>query len=195
MKKIFFTIIIIALTVGVSMAQNVRFGAKAGVNSTNFYGDDVDDYGSVRGFVIGGFVRFALSDKFDLQPELLYSQQGAEISMISDGINVDMEYKLDYINIPIVLKRNFNSGLNVHAGPQLGILTSAKVDWKAQGSSGDEDIKDELEDIDFSLCLGVGYEFTSGLGFDLRFNIGLTDIDDDMDGKHTVGQLTVSYAF
>lgn len=55
--------------------QEVTFGAKAGVNFANVTGD-VENADSKIGFHVGRIVEIAISEKFSIQPELLYSAKG-----------------------------------------------------------------------------------------------------------------------
>jgi len=63
----------------------------------------------------------------------------------------------------------------LEAGPQEGFLMSAKA--KVGGES--EDLKDVTKGIDFGLDFRVGYKMDSGLNFGCRYNLGLSDINDD----------------
>lgn len=92
-------------------------------------------------------------------------------------------------------------GLSLQAGPQIGFLLSAKgkTEASAMGLSieEEEDVKDEFKGLDFGLNFGAGYELENGLGFDVRYNLGLSNISDydDANGGNGVFQITVGYAF
>lgn len=65
---------------------------------------------------------------------------------------------------------------SVEAGPQLGILLSAKVDG--------EDIKDFTRSVDLGFNIGAGYNFTDNLSINLRYTIGLSPLfDEDIDSE------------
>jgi hypothetical protein len=61
---------------------------------------------------------------------------------------------------------------NLHAGPQFGMLLSAKQE--CDGNS--EDIKDGLKGLDFGLGIGAGVDLPMGLGFSARYVAGLSNI-------------------
>ncbi len=68
----------------------------------------------------------------------------------------------------------FDNGLRIQAGPQVGLLLSGK----SKINSNTVDIKDDLNPIDFAVSFGAGYIHpASGIGIDLRYNLGLTDIN------------------
>ena len=184
MKKLFtITMALVAFTIS---AQNVTFGAKAGLNFASMVGDDAEGLDGRTSFHLGATAEIEISESFSIQPELLYSGQG----FTADG---DVTGKVDYINLPVMAKFYVADGFSIEAGPQIGFLASAK--YEVDGDS--TDIKDALKSTDFALNLGAGYKLDSGLNFGLRYSIGLTDVPDgDSDGfKHSVVQLSVGYNF
>ena len=76
MKKIVLSIAAM-LVFGFANAQDVRFGVKGGLNIATLTGD-VQDASTKVGFHVGGFAEIKVSDKFAVQPELLFSTQGAK---------------------------------------------------------------------------------------------------------------------
>ncbi len=192
MKKSFLIIAIIVFGLTNLNAQEVKFGAKAGLNLASVSGDETDGLDSRTAFHIGAVAEISVSDKFSVQPELLYSAQGAKDSF--EGIDVDL--KIDYINLPIMAKFYVADGFSLEAGPQVGFLLSAK----AEGGGESIDFKDETKGIDFGANLGVGYKLESGLNFGARYNLGLSNINDgegsdDFKNQNSVIQLSVGYFF
>ena len=116
MKKLFLVAAIAVFGFTSANAQEVNFGAKAGVNMATITGDDVDDTKSKTSFHIGAVAEIAISDKFSVQPELLYSAQGTKAD---EG---DEELKIDYINLPIIAKYYVAEGFSIEAGHQVGFL-------------------------------------------------------------------------
>ena len=106
----------------------------------------------------GALVNIPVSSQFSVQPEVVYSSEGAKAT--------GGKISLNYVNIPVLFQYN-NSGFYGELGPQLGILTSAK----AKPDDGDDtDIKDVLKSTNFSLAIGAGYKLTNRLGFGARYN-------------------------
>ncbi|MBK8951725.1 MAG: PorT family protein [Chitinophagaceae bacterium] len=186
MKKVLLSLVVIATTVFVSQAQ-VSFGAKAGLNLYNFSGSDADGFDSKVGFNVGGLVNIPVSDNFSVQPELIFSTEGAKAS---EG-SVTMNYNMNYLNIPIMLQYNTASGFYAEAGPQIGLLMSAKV----KVDSESEDIKDSFKSTNFSLGIGLGYRLANGLGFGARYNLGLGNIVDETDVDVKLGGFPVGVSF
>jgi len=206
MKKIILTVVV--FTFGFVNAQEVKFGAKAGLNFANLTGD-IEDASMKIGFNLGGFAEIKVSDKFSVQPELLYSTQGAKNETSEDGFTSESKLNLSYLNIPIMAKYYVSEKFSLEAGPQIGFLLSAKSKYEFTESdgeggsisvSGDEDVKDSFESIDFGLNLGTAYDFTENLFAGLRYNIGLSNVaktesGDDTKINNSVISLSLGYRF
>jgi len=169
MKKVFL-LLVMAGSFAVAQAQ-IKYGGKAGLNVGNFGGKDADDFKAKLGFYLGGFVEVPLAEQFSIQPELVFSAQGAKAD--------DVKYNLSYLTIPVMARYTTASGFYGETGPQLGLLLSAKA--KHDGNS--TDFKDNLKGTDFSWALGVGYLTQSNIGVNARFNFGLSKLDEDGNGK------------
>ena len=217
MKKLLLFVAVTALSVGATQSQELRFGAKAGVNFASIGGDDTDGIGGRTSFHVGGLAEIPLFDKFAIQPELLYSSEGAQDKDTETYMGVTVEYKstlkLDYINIPIMAKYYIIDGLAAEAGPQFGILVSAKAEDEISGGGDSEsetyDVKDQFKTLDVGFGLGASYRLDFGLFFSARYIIGLSDITEDIEydlgygmtvvddskQKNNVFQLSVGYTF
>lgn len=203
MKKILLLAGVALVSLTSLQAQEFRFGAKAGVNFANQSGDDTEFYKNKTGFHIGGFVEIPLTDKFSVQPELLYSAQGAKIDESEDGFSFEAKYKMDYINIPIMAKYYIIEGLSVEAGPQVGVLVSAKAEveesFMGESDSEEFDFKDESSTLDLGIGVGAAYRLTNGLFFSARYVLGLSNVNDfegsdDYKQQNRVIQLSVGFA-
>lgn len=197
MKKLLIIIAIVLFVFTNVHAQDVNFGVKAGVNFATITGDDVDSFSSRTAFHVGLVSEIVISETFSFQPELLYSAQGSDWSEDFDGESFEGSYNVDYLNVPLMAKFYVGEGFSLEAGPQVGLLLSAK----AEGDFADDDLKDYLKGIDFGVNFGVGYKLEGGLNFGARYNLGLSDANDDPDYlgdstyKNSVIQAYVGYFF
>ena len=197
MKKLLIFTIIALFGFVPANAQDINFGAKAGVNISSINGDEVESFDSRTGFHVGFVAEIVISETFSFQPELLYSAQGADYS--EDGFEAfEGTVKLDYLNVPLMAKFYVGEGFSLEAGPQIGLLLSATDDY----GDGEEDIKEYVKGTDFGVNLGVGYKMEGGLNFSARYNLGLSndlDVDDfEAEGaeyKNSVIQVSVGYFF
>ena len=187
MKKLILTTLLCLLAFNFYAQRMPSFGVRAGANIANITGDDVDDLSSRTGVYFGFLAEFGMTDLLAIQPELNFSMQGAEYSEEGE----EEKFKLNYLNIPVNLKVNVTDGLYFEAGPQLGFLMSANAEFDDGFESGEEDIKDEIKDIDFSGNVGLGYTLDNGLFFNARYNFGLSNINDFEGGEDLKNQNAV----
>lgn len=191
MKKIILAAIAV-MAFGFTNAQETRFGVKGGLNITSFSGGNYYDAKSLVGFQVGGFAEIKIIERLSIQPEVLFSTQGAkqEVGM------TDFDIKTNYINVPVLAKFYITKQFTVEAGPQIGFLVSAK-------SEGD-DVKDSFKSVDTGFNFGAGYNFTENVSVGLRYTVGLSNIADyDVDNaeqyydspKNSVLALTLAYKF
>jgi len=167
MKKL----VVLVLTAGTffTASAQVQIGLKAGANFATLSGSAADGAQTKVDFHGGAFAQIALFNSFSLQPELMYSGQGAK------GNQNETEFTLNqaYVNLPVLFKYQHSSGLFAETGPQLGLLVAANV--KANGTS--EDVKSSYKSTDISWAFGIGYKISMlHAGIDARYNLGLSNI-------------------
>lgn len=195
MKKSFLFIAAMVLTTTFVAAQeSVYFGVKGGLNLSNFSGDgwsDFDDGKARTAYHLGLLAEVPVSDRFSIQPEVLYSAQGYDIQRIDDG--QDVEFQLDYITVPVLAKVYILEGLSLEAGPQFGFLVQNEV---KSPSATFELNEDNFNNFDLSLGLGASYKFNKFFLYG-RYNAGMTDIYDaeGVEAKNSVIQAGVGLWF
>ncbi|MDZ7646149.1 MAG: porin family protein [Cytophagales bacterium] len=178
------------LFAGTASAQNVNFGVKGGLNLYNIENDNSAEYDTKTGFHFGILLHIHVAQHFAVQPELLYSVQGAKYTSSIGDINL----KLEYTNLPFMLQYMFDNGFRLSAGPQIGFLTNAK--YELNGVS--VDVKDDFAKIDFAIGAGIGYIHPpSGWGVDARYNYGISNINENgsVESFNRGFQLGVLYQF
>ena len=182
MKKIILTMAVV-LTANFVSAQDMKFGVKGGLNMSS---NSEEGANTLLAFQLGGFAEFKVSDKFAVQPELMYSAQGAKFS----GGGASYTKNLNYINIPVMAKYYVADAFSLELGPQIGFLMSAKSDGV--------DIKEFCNSTDFGLNLGAGYNLNETMSLGLRYNMGLTDVEKNQvvgTSKNSSIQLSFGYKF
>ena len=160
MKKILF-VLVLMLSAGIVANAQFKFGVKAAANfaTTNGEGDEMK-----VGFSAGVLGQYKFTDRWAIQPEVLFNMQGPK------GNN--LKINMGYVAIPVMAQFYIIDGLFVEAGPQIGILVSAKVKYDGGGS---RDVKDSFESVEGALNMGVGYELQNApVGFFFRSSFGLT---------------------
>lgn len=164
MKK--YIIIILVAMFHMAQAQHVNVGVKLGLNSYSIQNDNID-YDPAVNFHLGLLGHIHLDRQLALQPELVYSNQGA---VAPSGAKLT----LSYLNIPVLFQYMFDNGFRLQAGPQVGFLMSAK----SKLNSSESDLKKDLTSTDVAIAAGIGYVHPpSGIGFDVRYNFGVSNIN------------------
>ena len=204
MKKIIITLFFASISLYSFSQTQFAIGIKAGPNFASIDTDAsaAQNYENRTGWHAGAFLLIR-GEKIGFQPEVIFSQQGSEFKYSSS--QPSLEQNFSYVNIPLIFKLYTVAGLNLQVGPQIGFLTSAEREDYASGQSGpitEQDIKDDMKKVDFSLGLGVGWDLPFGLTLDGRYNWGLTDNDDGAttnsgapigEIKNQVWQISVGY--
>lgn len=161
-------------------AQGIGLGIKAGANFSNQSITDIST-NSKTGFHGGAYVILAFSEKWAIQPEVLYSSQGSELP---NDLN-----DLTYLSIPVLLRWKPISLLSIEAGPQFSSLLDAVDD------SGDS-IKEDFKNSDFGLAVGATVHLPLGINGGVRYVWGFTDVSDlqnDVTVKNSMVQVYVGW--
>ncbi len=187
MKKIIFLVAIATLLSYASIGQNTKLGFRAGMSASNLkaktsgYTISLD---TKIGFYVGALAEFEIANDLAFEPELNFMQMGAKVNMAVEDFALSGTTESGYLQLPLLFKYR-NSGFSAFAGPQIGYLLYAKD--KMQGTTTDS--KDSYKTMEFAGILGVGYTLESGIGFDARYHMGISNIarkSEESDGEGTV---------
>lgn len=189
MKKFVLMAAMAMVSLGAFCQEGLSFGPKIGLNIANMTNMDTD---SRVGMNVGIFAQYRFNQWIGVQPEVLYSMQGAK----ADALGFTGTMKVDYINVPILAKLYVFNGLNIELGPQFGFCTRAKGDVSFDGDSwANGDLKDNVNTFDFGIAMGVAYDFDFGLTANARYVAGTTDVIKNSDVRNSVFQIGVGYKF
>lgn len=205
----------IALLLGTSYktvsAQNTSspsIGIKGGLNysSLNFSFTAWDK--PKTGYHLGAFVNLPLSDRFSIQPELLYSTKGTRVPYrITDWLDGQVALDLRYLDLPVMGQVKLGRFAHIEAGPYASLLLDAKL---KHGSTipflnFSYDLpNDVFSRLDYGLAAGAGMDL-GHLGVGVRYNYGLGKVEDVKqllgtdftitNARNTTWQLSVTYRF
>ena len=164
---------------GNSSEGHVNFGIKGGLNVYNVHNDNGVNYDAKLGFNIGLLGHIHIARQFAIQPEVLFSSQGAKYTNVNGSIS---RYNLNYINVPVMVQYMWDNGFRIEAGPQAGFMVSAKTETNDVTVNNSDNVKH----IDLGVGVGLGYVHpATGLGIDARYNLGLSNINENSDVKST----------
>lgn len=178
-KKILVATILLALSVN-AQAQMVKFGLKAGLNYANLTGSEIQTE-AITSYHAGCIAEIKLLDKFSIQPEVLYSTQGATYK------NAFEEYKneLGYLSIPLMAKINLNKTISLELGPQASFLLSEKDKFNGMDSNA----------FDFAVASGLSLKITKTLFIQGRYSLGLTEVSKEVKTTNSVVQVSAGLLF
>ncbi|MGC5745301.1 porin family protein [Chryseobacterium sp. NFX27] len=185
-----------------SSSNPVTFGVKGGMNvSSATEGSGLDDTKSKIGFNAGVFANIPVAESFSIQPEVIYSQYGNKTEFSNALGKFSTSSHLDYIAVPVMFQYNLIPNLYLEAGPEFGLMVSAKNKIKNENngnSTTSDNYKDDLNTFNVGIGLGAGYYFTPNFGITARYVAGLTDVIKDNPGdaiRNNVFQVGLAYKF
>jgi hypothetical protein len=190
---------LVVFTATPSFAQvNFSAGVKGGVNFAKLAFDpEEDECCDMRtGFIGGLFVVAPINETIAIQPEFLYSMQGAKFDL---GDEFESEVQLDYFQVPILVRADFATGGGARPfvlfGPTIGFNVKAKDKF----GDDEDDIKDDVKNVDVGFAIAGGLQFGAA-SVEARYTHGLTNANDDPDdqgfkAKNRVFSVLVGFRF
>lgn len=186
--------VLISLLLGDKLnSDKLKFGLDGGVNFSNITNLDPSNYKAH--FDLGFYFDLLLKKETQWYLHtgvLVKSTMGAQkLAPYFTGnpdidslyVNGNVERKINYFNVPILIRYKFKNEIFIEAGPNLGLRYKA-YDWFYADVNETEDLKykldirDQYKRIDAGLMAGIGYSVLKGTGYNLgvRYYYGLTDI-------------------
>jgi hypothetical protein len=184
MKKLLLILMGTTVLLGATQAQ-IQLGVKGGVSSSKFVASDIPTHAYI-GYHVGALANIKVNGNFSIQPEAFYSSEGFKAHAQGND-NIRMKDHLGYVNVP-VLARYTTNGFYVATGPQVGFLLNSNgevyptslVDANgnviADNSHTTFSSTSNHNKVVASWALGAGYQTPFKLGFDVRYNLGLSKI-------------------
>jgi hypothetical protein len=170
LRPLFACLLLAGIFISQTSQAQISIGAKGGLNVSNLSGvSDVQGLESkaLYGFHLGGYATFNFGRHFAIQPEVVYSTQGAKLENATNSENLN----LNYFNIPVMVRFLTTNGFFVEAGPQFGFqVGDVDLGTIGQGSN----FQNTVNNSDLAACVGLGFQPTkSAFGIGARYNIGL----------------------
>lgn len=203
MKRIIAICLVVVISIFVVTpvsAQLFGLGGRAGLNISDLSSDFDFGFGDVNflpktGIMVGGSFNIRLIPFISLQPEIIYTEKGANLDEIeSSGQRFSAEGSVDltYLEVPILLKARLPvPGLSpiVYAGPAIAFNLDAEWDSDIPDVVGirfgdDIELKDYVKSADLGFVFGAGIEFGAPvlkINLEARYTMGITELDDSED--------------
>ncbi len=158
----------------------VYVGPKVGASFSNISNTD-DQFGATKsrlGYQFGAVGEFGITDNISFQTELLFYSKGAKYDDVDGGI------KMNYIGLPLLAKYAFKAFGLTKIYAMGGTYTDIRTKGEFYYDNGDSfELGDGFRKYDWGFSFGCGAEYPTekGIwGLDLRYNLGMTDLHDDV---------------
>lgn len=173
----------------------IQIGAVAGANLFTFGGSDASGVTTRTAFYAGTALTIPLGRTFFLQPEVLYSAEGAKTTVVDSTFGtINGTFKLAYVSVPVLIGLDLaggGSGLRVYVGPVLNLNIVCDLEATNQGSTVSSSCKDQgltAKSSTVGATVGAGITLRVGHGaisFDARYS---RDLSDAFDGSNVRNQ-------
>ena len=191
---------------GISFAFGPRFGFNLANASYSPDQPSILSKGSRMGILFGGVAEMHIADFANVQVEPTYIQKGDKLTLnqdvqLQDGTTLPngttITDQLSELDIPILFKAKFETKSPIRpyaiAGPTIAFVLSSNQHIEVQGGqTSDNDAGSTTSSIDFGLLFGAGAEYTVahniGLTFDIRYQLGLSNLDSQSNAQAQQGQ-------
>lgn len=165
------------------------FGIIGGLNFPNLSlgdGNALENAKKRTTFAGGAFFTLGLGRIVAIQPEVLLSVKGTKASNPTQNFTTgDLTLSMNYIEIPLLLKayiplKNPNLRPNLFVGPAIAFLISCRVGEDVIGGTRDcANGGPTIKDTDTSIMFGAGVDFMHSFTAQVRFDLGLQDVDEE----------------
>ncbi|NHN25213.1 PorT family protein [Flavobacterium jejuense] len=194
MKKVFLASFsfLLANAIFAQNGNSEKFGIKGGLNYSTITKGDFNEGADPRtSYYIGFYGEVPLIRKvLSLQPEIIYSRQGFETNYTNLlGNNYKQEYRIDYINLPILAKIHIGKVFSVEAGPQFGFKINEKI--KSENNST---LNNDVNSFDTALAGGVSFNIDDFL-ISARYTYSINEVIKNTDSKNSVFQIGIGFNF
>ena len=170
-RKVLLSTMLVILTISLS-AQRFKGGLFAGVNASQVAGDISSGYKKL-GITFGATVETQLNDSWGLKMELGFSQKGSRENPTDENGNTQMLMRLNYIDLPILVRYKINRPLTAQFGLGYGYLLYHYVenDYSTTAVAGTPFNTHAL-----NILAGITYAISSRFQVDFRANTSLIPV-------------------
>jgi opacity protein-like surface antigen len=192
MKHRIFIAFLLVLAIGTVYGQRKgtsTTGIKFGYNSSSVRVDDQSETNHKDGFHLGLVNESFISEHLSLQFELMYSQQGYEV----ENPNYRLTQRLNFINLPLMLKVYPVKSFYFEVGPQIGYAISHKEDFESFLVNNTREF--EPNSFTWGANAGLGFRITEQFSIEGRYHYGLGEVVSDTDYFNNVFQLSAVLRF
>ncbi|OFY20510.1 MAG: hypothetical protein A2W98_06180 [Bacteroidetes bacterium GWF2_33_38] len=173
-----------------SFSQNVNLGAKYAVNSTWLLNKQVGEdnnqsYTMTFGHDFGGIVHVKLAEQFGIKSEVLANTTIQKYSGELSGIDYKSVIELKTLDVPIML--TVGNKFYFEAGFVFSFINKAEYELSASNFSSYENVKENFEETNNAIAIGLVKSFEFGDGFHFLMGLRATKGVKDIKGINSMG--------
>lgn len=203
--RVFFKTLALLLVTNLVMAQGIEIGAKGSLYFSNISKFKIAEtiLGDSKALTAGGgavFAEIPIGEGFSFRPEVGFARRGSKITNLNVGNLINLEgiwgtilnnsleprVRLDYIDVPLVIKYKFATSEYGNAylfgGPNFGFLVNSNIMVETPLGEMEFPYEPNYKDFEMGVKVGAGYEFPfkgKVKGFlEANYLRGLTDVVD-----------------
>lgn len=159
MRNTIFTLAFILVGGCVFAQKEFRPGIRGGLNFSTIESINAS---YKAGAYIGVIGSLKMNKFYTLQPELNFSMQGAnDVYYGEENVDLKADIPLNYLGLAVMNKFNLKSAF-LQVGPSLDFVMNDNVYVN--------------QNIDMSINIGLGYEFTNDFAIEARYKAGVADL-------------------
>ncbi|MFO7145242.1 hypothetical protein B9T16_29340 [Arthrospira sp. PCC 8006] len=146
--------------------------------------NEVIDVNQITPRFSGGLgLMYSFSDDWGISTGVDYQRRGARFSQFLRGNDVTRDYKIDYLDINLMLRRFTTKGFMIGVGGYAGILVREELRFKHDVVWGSTTVMNgnRYNDLDYGVQLELGYlldlDYRTKATVSLFAQYGLTDVN------------------
>ena len=189
--------VLISLLLGDKLnSDGLEFGLEGGFNWSQVTGLETNDYN--RTFNLGFYFDIRIKDSWSLYTgTLVKASMGVGNLTVNDLVTVgstpnpdpgSYDQEIRYFLVPLFLRYHFPNRIYVEAGPQLGLMHQAFVEFESSSDDPEIRIKDynkeAINTFAFGLAAGIGYKLQpgpKGMSIGFSYHHGLSRVYESID--------------
>jgi outer membrane immunogenic protein len=174
-----------------SIKAQIQLGIIAGPNfSTQRWISNTYKLGNVKTrlqYHIGAIADIPIAEEFSVQPELLFSYQGSDLTTEANLLETFNRFNLGYLKLPVTLTylKDFNKTfLLIGAGPYVSNLllnnytfTQNKINLGSGALRVGTSADDQITAWDYGIRAKAGFQVKRGIGATFFYDLGLKDVN------------------
>jgi hypothetical protein len=174
--------VLVLLLISNTSFSQIKIGIRQGVSASTFsqLGDLCDNNNFSFSYTAGAVLTAPVGKSFAIRPEINYVRKGRINETADLNTNVKTDYKIDYLQIPVLLQYRDGQMLNIpgsvfyiNGGPY------AAFAFNDQTHPTNGNLTNDSKKTDWGVTLGIGLQapiFNQNICFDLRYDMGLSKI-------------------